>query len=73
MGKRGRPAPTEPSTRDAAIVRAYEGGKTLRELGEAYNLHHERIRQIINQWGPGSMRPAHVYERRKRRYERLNK
>lgn len=49
--KGGRPGgthkPRQFTERDAAIVRLYESGKTLEELGASFDITRERVRQIL--------------------------
>lgn len=39
---------TQNPDRDREIARAYQSGSTLRDLGAAWRLSHERIRQVLD-------------------------
>lgn len=45
------------------MVRAYAAGKSLQEIGEAYNLTRERVRQIINGSSPWTTRDIQAARR----------
>lgn len=49
--------------RNAALIRRYRDGETLREIGLAFGISHIRVRQIVNRDAPGIMRtrgyPSH--------------
>lgn len=55
---------TAMAPRDTAMVRAYEGGKLMREIGKDYSISTQRVSQLLNRSGVRGRLPGDLRKRR---------